>query len=406
MNNLRISQVVNELSFQYNEDQNNNNNNINNNNNKNNPKNILNINLKSSFLILEELNNTFKKNISQSVLDLVNCFICLSPAEEPLTCPKCNNFACKQCLEKYFAGNLEKNCPLCKRVIKLSELKENKIVKDIEEILNKDCDKKNKIEELAKLIEEKKRIWENQTSDVSNLIDKILILQDDLQKYKKEYNLFLYNIKILIDNTFEDFNKKIRNLCDSLLNYNKVVDESINKYALIYNKNQNNHYDNNIKILINEILSLERNHFNDKTFHQTKQFLNSSFKLIPSINLYHIKEIKLTNNSFLKTQNITSTGKHFKVGDFNLVYSIDSNKLYKVLIKFGFTISNDNTKKKYFLISQFIICKDIKEKLCPMKLIKNAGKTYNYECEISFEEFYSLDVNEVTIKTEALIFTL
>ena len=64
MNNLRISQVVNELSFQYNEDQNNNN--INN-NNKNNPKNFLNINLKSSFLILEELNNTFKKNISQSI---------------------------------------------------------------------------------------------------------------------------------------------------------------------------------------------------------------------------------------------------------------------------------------------------------------------------------------------------
>ena len=402
MNNLRISQIVNNLSFHYNE------NNTNNNNKDNNfPHKFSNNNLNSSILFLEELNNTFKKNISQSVLDLVNCFICLSPAEEPLTCPKCNNFACKKCLEKYFGGNIEKNCPLCKRVIKLSELKENKIVKDIEEILNKDCDKKNKIEELAKLIEEKKRNWENQTSDITGLIDKILILQDDLQKYQKQYDLFIFNIKILIDKTFEDFNKKIQNLVDSLLKYNKVADESINKYALIYNKNQNNLYDNNnIKLLINEILALERNHFNVKIHNETKQFVNSSIKLIPSINLYHIKEIKLTKNLFVKDTKKTFRGNHFKVGDFNLEYTIESKKLYKALIKFEFTIKDDNTKKMCFLISQFIIYKDIKEKLIPMKLVKNVGKIYNYECEVSFEEFYSLDANEVTMKTEALIFTM
>ena len=128
----------------------------------------------------------------------------------------------------------------------------------------------------------------------------------------------------MIDNAFEDFNKKIWNLVDNLLNYNKVVDELINKYALIYNKNQNDIYDNNnIKILINEILSLERNHFNDKTFGQTKQFLNSSIKLIPSINLYHIKEIIFINNIFLKTYTIIYTGRHFKVGDFKIVLSIE-----------------------------------------------------------------------------------
>ena len=41
-----------------------------------------------------------------------------------------------------------------------------------------------------------------------------------------------------------------------------------------------------------------------------------------------------------------------------------------------------------------------------MNLIQNNGKVYNYECEVSFEEFYSLDANEVTLKTEALIFTM
>ena len=88
----------------------------------------------------------------------------------------------------------------------------------------------------------------------------------------------------MIDKTFEDFNKKIQNLFDSLLKYNKEVDESINKYALIDNKNQNNlYYNKYIKLLINEILALERNYFNDKTRNETKQFLNSSIKLAPSI---------------------------------------------------------------------------------------------------------------------------
>ena len=404
MNNLRISQIVNDNPFPCND--NHNNNNINNDNN-NFPQNLLNNNINSSALFLDELNNSFKNNISQSVLDLVKCFICLSPANDPLTCPKCNNFACKICLEKYFDGKSEKKCPLCKRVIKLSELKENKIVKDIEEILNKECDKKIKVEELAKLIEEKKRNWENQTSDITNLIEKIFALQDDLQKYKKEYDSFLSNIQDLIDNTFEDFNKKIQNLIDSLLTYNKVASESINKYALIYNKNQNNLYDNNnIKILINEILSLERNHFNDKTHNETKQFLNSCIKLVPSINLYHIKELKFTKNIFLNDVKRSSVGNHFKLGDFNLTYSIDSKNLFKAKIKFDFILRDDNSKKMKFLISQFVTYKNVKEKLIPMKLIKNVGNTYNYECEVFFEEFYSLDVNEVIMKTEALIFTM
>ena len=363
-------------------------------------------NLKSSLLLLNEINDEINKNISKSVLDLVNCFICFSPANDPLTCPKWNNFACKKCLEKYFGGNREKKCPLCKRPIKLSELKENKIIKDIEEILNKDSDKKNKIVELAKLIEDKKRYWENETSSISNLIEKIFALQEDLQKYKKEYDLFLLNIKNLIDKIFEDYNKKIQNLVDSLLKYNKVTEESINKYALIYNKNQNNIYDNNnIKILINEILSLERNHFNNKTHNETNQFLNSCIKLIPSINLYHIKELKFTKDIFLKDSKRTTIGKHFKLGDFSLGYFIDNNKLYKALIKFVFNLNDDNTKKMCFLISQFVIYKNRKQNLIPMKLIQNVGNTYSYKCEVSFEEFYSLDVNEVTMKTEALIFT-
>ena len=115
-----------------------------NNSDNNNPQNNDSMNnLKRSLLLLNDINDTINKNISKSVLDLVNCFICLSPVNEPLTCPKCNNFACKKCLEKYFGEETQKRCPLCKRDIKLNELKENKIVEEIEAILNKKEDNGN-----------------------------------------------------------------------------------------------------------------------------------------------------------------------------------------------------------------------------------------------------------------------
>ena len=69
--------------------------------------------LKSSYRILNNLYDSVSKDLSQSVRDLTNCFICLSPATNPLSCPKCNNFACKACLKKYF-NNSKKSCPLCK----------------------------------------------------------------------------------------------------------------------------------------------------------------------------------------------------------------------------------------------------------------------------------------------------
>ena len=94
-------------------------------------------NIKSNYQLINEINDSINKSLSQSVLDLVNCFICLSPANEPLSCPKCNNFACKKCLEIYFGRNEEKKCPICKSIIQLSELKENKIIEEIENILNK-----------------------------------------------------------------------------------------------------------------------------------------------------------------------------------------------------------------------------------------------------------------------------
>ena len=120
------------------------------------------LDIKNSYNLLNGLNNqlkeTLSKSLSQSVFDLLNCFICLSPANDPLSCPKCNNFACRKCLVTYFAGRDSRQCGLCKQKIRLDEMKENTIIKEIEDIIDKDDTKKNKSEKLSKIIEEKKKL--------------------------------------------------------------------------------------------------------------------------------------------------------------------------------------------------------------------------------------------------------
>ena len=395
MENLHISQIINNIALQINGEKDNQ-------QNQQLPKKSI----RDSIIILDELNNSINKNLSQSVLDLVNCFICLNPAKDPLTCPKCNNFACKECLEKYFDGLREKKCGLCKGMIKLSELKENKVIKDIEEILNKDANKKEKFEELSHLIIKKKKNWEDQTNNMNLLVEKIFTFQEEFNKYKNEYDLFLTNIKSIIDNSFEECNKKIEILINSLLSYNKVIDDSVNKYNQIYQKNQNNGYDNNIKSLINEILSLERRKFNDRTHNETSQLLNSVIKFVPSINIYNVKEIKVKKSDFGKDTKLNFSGNHFKVGNYDLAYNINRLNGYKFSCKLNFTLNPDNNKKMCFLMSQYLRVNGVKEQLIPMKLIQTDQKNYSYECEISCDDLFSLNVNEVSIKTEALIFAL
>ena len=361
-------------------------------------------NIKSNYQLINEINDSINKSLSQSVLDLVNCFICLSPANEPLSCSKCNNFACKKCLETYFGRNEEKKCPICKSIIKLGELKENKIIEEIENILNKNNNNKNKVNELSELIEEKKRNWENQTNNINSMVEKILKFQEDLKNYKNEYSLFLLHSQNLIEKTFEEFKTKMEILINSLLSYNKVANDSIQKYNTIYNNNLKDTYNNNIKKLINEILDLERKHFNDKTFRETEQFLNTPIKLVPSINIYNIKQIIFKKLDFNKDGKKTFIGNNFKLGNYKLKYEFKSQNGYKTICNFDFTLSNDS-KKMRFLISQLIIYKN-KQKLIPMKLINNNFRTYSYKCEISCEEFYTLDENEVKIKIESLIFAI
>ena len=87
-------------------------------------------NLNNPFSLLNSFNESLNRDLSQSVFDLVKCFICYNQAVNPLSCPKCNNFACSKCLEMYFGNQRAKKCPLCKQIIELKELKTNEVYKD------------------------------------------------------------------------------------------------------------------------------------------------------------------------------------------------------------------------------------------------------------------------------------
>jgi hypothetical protein len=76
--------------------------------------------------LLNDIFDSLDKNLSESFMTLTQCFICLNPSNNPLACPKCNNFACKKCFLKYFGDESEKVCPLCKQRINKSELKKKK----------------------------------------------------------------------------------------------------------------------------------------------------------------------------------------------------------------------------------------------------------------------------------------
>ena len=398
-NNLRIARIVSDFGFN---NFNNNNNNFNNNydNNFENSNNFYYDNFRDRNLFLNDLTSSLNSALSQSVVDLINCFICLSPAQDPLTCPKCNNFGCKKCLESYFRNSIRKPCPICKQYITLNELKQNDVIKEVEEILNKNDSKKNKFKELSQLILRKKQVFQDQSTNSNSILQRMLKYQQALKKYREEYNNFILQMKQIIDNIFNEYSQKIENLLNSLLSFTKVTDSSIQKYNELYIKNENNFYNNNIKSLINEILSLERMKFN-YNHRDTENFLNTSISLVPSINIYHLKEhfLKIVNLEQNKQKNFT--GKHFRIGDYQLIYNFESSeKIW--YCKLIFTLRNDS-KKMCFLITQILLANN-KESMFHMKFVKQDGKTYTYESKIVIDELRNGTCYKM--KTNVLIFSV
>jgi hypothetical protein len=354
--------------------------------------------------LLNNLNDSINLKISDSVIDLIKCIICLGSVNEPLSCPNCNNFACKKCLEKYFNSNVNAKCPICKGEAKLSQFKENRIINEVQNILTQDSNNIKKIDKLSKLIEQKKKDWFDQSNELDILIQRTIKYQESLEDYKRQYHLFFLNCEKLVKDICEKQSKKLQELIDNMLTYNNdVLKKSIKQFDNKIDKNQNNIYSQeNFKNLINEILSMERKHFNEKNKNESESLLKP-IKIVPSINNILLKKILIKKENFLKPNfSINLKGYKFDIGDYNIIYLLSSNNGHKIMCKVDFPLIYDN--KCYFL-TQNKVDGNNNQGIIPMQMTNNKNK-YVYECIINIEEFDTWEKKEIYLGTEVTIFSI
>ena len=350
--------------------------------------------LNNSFIFLQNLNANLneglKKNLTQSVIDLLNCYICLEKVEDPLLCPQCNNFACKKCLKDYYGQQTRKKCCMCKQEIKFSDLRENKIIKEMQNILSTDKSQKTAVDEFAKVIKEKKEFYNEQKKEINDIINGFNNYKTCLEKYKIEFNEYLMQCKNIVEKTFDDYYKTIQNLIKNLSSYDKIYQKSIEKYDNIYNKVKENCCDSqNIKDFINDILYLERKQMKNDDKLESQKFLLRPITFKPNFKNYCILANKILNkldvsiNFEFNSQNL---GKCF----FIIGY-ISNNKIYSCQLRV-------KTKKveyeRCFLIK---LCKkgDSARDFILKQKEKN-GLEYLFECNIEEKNLFT--PNEMSLK--------
>ena len=356
-------------------------------------------------LISNHIKKSLKKDLSESVMNLTQCFICLSVAKNPLTCPKCNNFACKDCLDKYFGEEEEKECPLCKNIIEKDKLKINKTIKEIEKILYSEKSKSNKIKELTKLVNEKKKKWEKQNPDLNNLINKIISYQENLRNYREKYELYFKTWKERIKTVFGLYEKKIEELIDLLMRYQEKYNNSITKSINNYNKikEKSNISSKDISSLVNEVLTMERHYFNMKSnnnssfnniIQKSNQFFITPILIMPNISNYTLGTVYLGKKDLFK--NINKKDYNVHIGYYQILHSFDTNKFTSSCRLY---IKNDRDVS-FFPIQKKVIDSKFYE-IIPMKDVSDSNH-FIYEAFVDLNELNN-DEDEKTIRIETKI---
>ena len=352
-------------------------------------------------LISNNIQTRLKKDISESVMNLTQCFICLSISNYPLSCPKCNNFACKDCLEKYFGEEDEKKCPLCNQIIRKSDLKRNKTIREIENIIYKEDTKNNKIKELTKIANEKrKKLWEKQEKYLDNLINNVIQYQENMREYRKKYEIYIIKWKQQIDKVFAQYEKKVENLIDLLLKYKQKYGKDLSEPIKLKDKKEKN-----INSLVNEIVSMDRSFFNeenkknennykykansllDDIIQKSNEFFITPILIMPNISNYNI-EILYINQKEFKKGKINKKNYNVHIGDYQLQYMFDTKNY---LVKCKLLIIN-NRDVSFFPIQKKILDEKFYE-IIPMKDVSGLID-YNYEAEFDMNELNIVNIKE------------
>ena len=350
-------------------------------NNNNNLGNNINVNLnnKNNVHPFTEVNNSLNKGLTQSVFDLLNCFICLCPAENPMSCPKCNHFCCRKCFDKFFESETTRKCPICKQDISKNEITENNIIQDIENIINKNENNKQKAAlELTKLLNEKKKEWEGQYNNLNKYIEKVYRSLELLKRYKNSYMSFFAQI----EKYFNDYQKKLEQLLNYLKSYNAAATDSINKYNNFIKKSQMNFYTNkNVKDLINEILDTERKYFNKKNKEETNVY---DIKLEPKcINLIKRKVLDCLNHNSTASYSVSGFicdgGIENQIGEYDISFNVNSFTLGKCNFDIKISVEmNNDWQHSLILVNQKIDFDSKTKKFINFKLVKQENSNYEF----------------------------
>lgn len=363
--------------------------------------------------LFNNIKDSLDKNLSDFIMNFTQCFICLCKAKEPLTCPKCNNFACKQCLENYFKDQMYKECPICKIQIYKLDLKPSKIIKEIETLLNLKDNKDYQIKKLNKLIKEKEEILsDNKEIYLNNLKNKLFKIQDNLKDYRKEYQSFISKWEKQIFKLFDIYEKKIESLIYDLdFNIEKYNEEFSKKSKYIIDNENNEKYknkDEKIISLIKKIISMDRKYFNENKdgflehFPKNlvigiKTFFERPLLIVPNMANYNIGFIDFSKDDFGK-KNKKKKDFNFHIGEYKIKYNFNSDYHYSSLCTFSY---DKDTKGSFFVIQKKIIDNKITE-IIPMQLVEKN----TYEANVKFDELKEVENSLIRMETTIQNFTL
>lgn len=326
-----------------------------------------------------------KEKLESNIAELLNCFICYCPAVNPLSCPKCKNFACENCLKSYYQnGNktIYKTCPCCKEKIRFSELEKNHIISEIKDIVEKDHSGNN----LIKLINEKIEAQKEKINTNEILVNKVKDLKTNYQLFKKGFSEFFIECQNLVLKKLEEGDKAIDDLTETFSSYGKLLEDSVKDYEKVLVDTKHNKDINTIMQKL--IYSEKKTDLNTLKESNYDNLLKNVITFSPSIIKQTIGKYNVKDSDFMAGKPIIRNIPMKRFHDYSLV--LDNKDLVNVLVLLKIPkYYNLNEDRQYFIMFKTISAKDKKEKQYTMKYQGVVEDNLEFSLTLPLIEFFN-----------------
>ena len=400
--------------------------------------------------VLPIQNNIENENkLIYELKEMFRCCICLGELENPLNDPICPHYACKTCLDHYFASKGENivPCPLCRRRIRKKNLVKVPLIEKVQNIIKaskdsydigfeiENCDKhpNNKFfyicvdcnAKMCPICEDEKKKHTKKKHHIVNyerFLKLYNIFKNNFQCIKKsisDYELNIKELKELVSmlqqqkNSYLDLFNSISIKFEKIYlenenNINKKINEYLQKIANLKNIMKN------IKLSISSQFNENYNEI-DNIDEIEKEIKEREKKLnLKKINKDEIKEIKTKyfNTAILiNTKNETITLKKSElINNLNETTILDNEGYYT----FGVGLSDDKKRAIIYLRVDKVMGKKQNESSYSVKIEYNNilkkfylekypdENYYSYEINMPIEELFIENKEKIDIKVNIL----